>query len=291
MIGPQDFPYWHPCSAYQATQKQRQIENTVRKLKREREAYKAAGLKEDATAVNVKIRRLNSKYKEFSEAAGLPMQKERMKVTYTDDASIAKAAAKKAASTPQTLANSGRYGIMNTIGKEPIAITDEAIEKVPLVKPSGWSDEQAKNLQSAHKELLQYAQKEPVGTEAAFALDMNGGVISRKTGIIGHVDIPSVNTDHIVIHNHPDNQMFSREDIESFLWRGTTQGITAIGNDGKTLHALFKKDSFDGLNARKAIIEYDEKFESAIAKKDLDKYSELVNVLLKELKDCGIEVV
>ncbi len=69
-------------TAYQATQKQRQIENTVRKLKREREAYKAAGLEEDATAVNVKIRRLNKKYKEFSEAAGLPMQRERMKVLY-----------------------------------------------------------------------------------------------------------------------------------------------------------------------------------------------------------------
>lgn len=82
-------------TAYQATQKQRQIEDTVRKLKSEREASKAAGLNEDATAVNVKIRRLNSKYKEFSEAAGLPMQKERMKVLYTDDASIAKAAALK----------------------------------------------------------------------------------------------------------------------------------------------------------------------------------------------------
>ena len=33
----------------------------------------------------MKIRRMNSKYKEFSEAAGLPMQKERMKVTYPGD--------------------------------------------------------------------------------------------------------------------------------------------------------------------------------------------------------------
>ena len=82
-IDPPPFEYeGRTYTAYQATQKQRQIENTVRKLKREREAYKAAGLKEDATAVNVKIRRLNSKYKEFSEAAGLPMQKERMKVLY-----------------------------------------------------------------------------------------------------------------------------------------------------------------------------------------------------------------
>lgn len=39
-------------TAYEATQMQRRIERTVRKLKREKAAYKAAGLHEDETAVN-----------------------------------------------------------------------------------------------------------------------------------------------------------------------------------------------------------------------------------------------
>lgn len=69
-------------TAYEATQKQRQIERTVRKLKREQAAYKAAGLEEDAQAVTARIRRLNAEYKAFSEAAGLPMQRERMRVKY-----------------------------------------------------------------------------------------------------------------------------------------------------------------------------------------------------------------
>ena len=69
-------------TAYEATQKQRQIERTVRKLKREQTAYKAAGLIEEEQAVTARIRRLNAEYKAFSEAAGLPMQKERMKVEY-----------------------------------------------------------------------------------------------------------------------------------------------------------------------------------------------------------------
>lgn len=69
-------------TAYEATQKQRQIERTVRKLKREQSAYKAAGLEEDAQAVTARIRRLNAEYKAFSEAAGLPMQRERMRVKY-----------------------------------------------------------------------------------------------------------------------------------------------------------------------------------------------------------------
>ena len=71
-------------TAYEATQKQRQIERTVRRLKREQAAYKAAGLKEDAQAVTARIRRLNAEYKAFSEAAGLPLQRERMQVLYPE---------------------------------------------------------------------------------------------------------------------------------------------------------------------------------------------------------------
>ena len=69
-------------TAYEATQKQRQIERTVRKLRREQTAYEAAGLQEEAQAVSVRIQRQNAKYREFSEAAGLPMQRERMRVEY-----------------------------------------------------------------------------------------------------------------------------------------------------------------------------------------------------------------
>ena len=67
---------------YSASQKQRQIERTVRKLKREQTAYKAAGLTEEEQAVTARIRRLNKEYKAFSEAAGLPIQRERMRVEY-----------------------------------------------------------------------------------------------------------------------------------------------------------------------------------------------------------------
>ena len=69
-------------TAYEATQMQRRVERTIRKLKREKAAYKAAGLTEDERAVNIRLRRLNAKYKAFSEAAGLPEQWERTKVQY-----------------------------------------------------------------------------------------------------------------------------------------------------------------------------------------------------------------
>lgn len=69
-------------TAYEATQMQRRIERQIRAQKKLRNAYKEAGLSEDATAANTKLRRLNAEYSRFSEAAGLPEQRERTKVLY-----------------------------------------------------------------------------------------------------------------------------------------------------------------------------------------------------------------
>lgn len=69
-------------TAYEATQEQRKVERTIRNLKREKTAYNAAGLTDEEQAVNIKLRRLNAKYKAFSKAAGLPEQRERMKALY-----------------------------------------------------------------------------------------------------------------------------------------------------------------------------------------------------------------
>ena len=69
-------------TAYEATQMQRRVERTIRKLKREKAAYKAAGLTGDAMALNIRLHRLSTKYKAFSAAAELPEQWERTKVQY-----------------------------------------------------------------------------------------------------------------------------------------------------------------------------------------------------------------
>ncbi len=67
-------------TAYEATQMQRRIERQIRAQKKLRNAYKEAGLSDDATAANIKLRRLNAEYSRFSKAAGLPEQRERTKV-------------------------------------------------------------------------------------------------------------------------------------------------------------------------------------------------------------------
>ncbi len=76
---------------YQAAQMQRRIEATIRRQKRLKTAYEAAGLTDQATAANIRLRRLNEKYHQFSKAAGLPEQRERMRVVYVDDSNLAPA--------------------------------------------------------------------------------------------------------------------------------------------------------------------------------------------------------
>lgn len=70
---------------YTASQAQRRIERTIRKLKREEIAFDAAGLTEDAQAVRIRIGRLQKEYEDFSKAAGLPLQRERMEVLYQSE--------------------------------------------------------------------------------------------------------------------------------------------------------------------------------------------------------------
>lgn len=67
-------------SAYEATQMQRKMERTVRKLERRRAAYNAAGMTGKEEQTGIRIRRLKKEYREFSRAASLPTQTNRMKV-------------------------------------------------------------------------------------------------------------------------------------------------------------------------------------------------------------------
>ena len=65
---------------YQATQQQRKLEDAIRKAKRQIVVYDAAGLEDDAKIVKTKQRQIQSKYREFSKAAGLRTQSNRTMV-------------------------------------------------------------------------------------------------------------------------------------------------------------------------------------------------------------------
>lgn len=81
-IDPPPFEYeGKTYTAYEATQKQRQLETAMRNEKLKMVGYDAAGLKPEFTASAVKLRRLRKYYNDFSEKAGLKTQAERFRVT------------------------------------------------------------------------------------------------------------------------------------------------------------------------------------------------------------------
>ncbi len=77
-IDPPDFEYeGKTYTHYEATQKQREIERTIRKWERIKAGATNAA---DKQAAQIRIRRLREKYNEFSEAAELRTQPQRMRV-------------------------------------------------------------------------------------------------------------------------------------------------------------------------------------------------------------------
>jgi len=271
-------------SAYEATQMQRRIEATIRKQKRLKTAYEAAGLTDKATAANIRLRRLNEKYRAFSKAAGLPEQRERMKVSYVDDASTKKAA--------ELLEKRAESGILKDINYHGIPVTEEAIRRVPQIQPEGWSVEQAERLQEAHRELLRSVQDRPVGTEAGAIYSPDLRLIERKVGDAAEQQIvmPRCHEPHIFVHNHPSGETFSYTDLTSFLANDKMYGMTAVGNTGK-LYAVFKKEDYDGFSFWKALDDASPKLNATAEKFDIKQYIDIIEKLLEEAKEYGIEFI
>src|SRR5699024_8629655 len=80
-VDPPDFEYeGKTYNAYEASQKQRQIERSIRKTKRELIVYDNVGLKDDFTSASIKLRRQRDLYNDFSSKAGLRSKNERHQV-------------------------------------------------------------------------------------------------------------------------------------------------------------------------------------------------------------------
>ena len=67
-------------SHYEATQRQRVMERSIRKTKRELIAYDSAGLKDEFTAKSIRLRRQRELYNDFSRTMGLKTRSERHSV-------------------------------------------------------------------------------------------------------------------------------------------------------------------------------------------------------------------
>lgn len=119
-IDPRPFEYeGKTYTAYEATQKQRQLETAMRNEKLKMVGYDAAGLKPEFTASSVKLRRLRKYYNDFSDKAGLKTQAERFRVTGYD-----KAMAHKANKSYHEMLTSTNYYDKVRLGVQKLDISD-----------------------------------------------------------------------------------------------------------------------------------------------------------------------
>lgn len=181
-------------------------------------------------------------------------------------------------------------GILNSSGLEPIPITNKAIDSVPLIRPTGWSEEQAERLQEAHKELLTEAAKHPTGTEVGAVYNTKLKNLDSVVGGVGTVSIPQFSEEHIVLHNHPDGELFSEGDIEPFLMRAELQAVTAVGNDG-SLYYIGKTESYDGFQFGERYLKVLEELKKHKETEDSDGYIKEMRKFLMEAGEIGVEFI
>ena len=251
-------------TAYEATQMQRRIERTVRKLKREKAAYKAAGLHEDETAVNIRLRRLNAKYKAFSAEAGLPEQPERMRVY-------------NATPISKSIKSTGNGNSVSP--GDPV-----------LVGTVDFSDKTAtmKVLSDAEKELADF------DYEVNYSVTKDGKVwrVSGEATTVDLSAIPSTLNGSYSYHNHPREKThysFSAEDVAFFM---DSKEELSIASDDRFIYIMRRtaktvEKARDVVYNRFKELERTDVFEmmwKGQINPDVDKYHEVMKILSKELE-------
>lgn len=265
---------------YHAAQKQRQIKRTVRKLRRRKTAFEAAGLTEDAQAAKIRLRRLNQEYKAFSKAAGLPEQRERMRVLYSDG------------SREKRFSTRPKSGIIKGKGYKCIPITEEAIRRVPQIQPDGWGADRTERLQEAHRDLLRAVKDKPVGTDAGAIYTPDMRLIERKIGDAAaqQIVMPRCQEPHVLLHNHPSGEIFSHTDIAPFAMNENMQALTVVGNSGN-VYMLVKTNDYDGFRFLQAYNAVLKQLMDAINESNIGKYMTVMEEFLERVEAYGAQFI
>lgn len=137
------------------------------------------------------------------------------------------------------------YALRQKNRGQKVAITDIAIQKVPLVAPNGADHQTAFFIQETHKELLRFAQKQNDSNEVACLLDLTTGEkLDFVKGDQISVDIErdaasyhwlrnSPEKSLMLCHNHPGQSYFSDSDLVLFLEHEAIGTISIVTNQGK----------------------------------------------------------
>ncbi|MDY5203689.1 MAG: hypothetical protein SPH66_06990 [Gemmiger sp.] len=184
------------------------------------------------------------------------------------------------------------YALRQKNRGQKVAITDIAIQKVPLVAPHGADHQTAFFIQETHKELLRFAQKQNDSNEVACLLDLTTGEkLDFVKGDQTSVDVEKDATSYhwlrakkpnsvMVCHNHPGQSYFSMNDISVFMHYNSVGAMSIVTNQGK-VWTISKTAKFDFAAAK-------ESMNRAIAESSGNK-DRAIEIFLKECYNYGVE--
>ena len=139
------------------------------------------------------------------------------------------------------------FSVYSSLNMEPKPVTMQSISNVKAFSCDTLDATGQQQLKNAHKRLLMTASKQPLGVEVGRAYDLNMKPLTKElTGAAERstVSVPKQNVPYIVIHTHPDSNIFSQRDLSNFANNVNLKMLTAIGHDGH-VYAVEKSASFD----------------------------------------------
>lgn len=242
-------------TAYEAQQRQRQLETAMRADRQKIELLTQGGADDDTiTGAKAKYFQRQDEYVKFSKSMNLPQQWER--ITVDGKNALGSKLPKKAENVNKIsgdkVAKSAGSGIIKEKSKKPITpITDKAISRIPKVDIEGYTEEQCLEIQKQHKELLKFSKEQNENKEVAFVLknDVSKMITEPIKGTDEKIDFGSAlqGKDLFVMHNHPRNSSYSLNDIIEFIKNDSIKTFTIVKNDGN-IEVLTKLKGYDRLS-------------------------------------------
>lgn len=175
---------------------------------------------------------------------------------------------------------------------QKVFITDQAIQKVPLVAPNGADHQTALFIQETHRNLLRFAQSQNDSNEAVCLLDLTANeklpfVKGDQTSIDIEKDAASYHWlrskspgSIMLCHNHPGLSYFSLQDVAVFLKNDSIGTMSIVTNQGK-VWTISKTARFDYDAAFAELYKY-----RGVSEKEWD---DVIDSFLKNGYTYGIE--
>ena len=228
---------------YEATQRQRSLERSIRKTKRKILIDEATGDAEKLQWDQIRLVRIREEYHRFSKAAGLPEQYERMeKAGFTWKHGQAAEKAEKTAGSPTVASEqSPRPKKKVNYAVDWDAVQSESYSR----KFTALSENERANQAICTRARWALNNRDGVKTEEIYAVDMRTGTeiaritdqhyprgVKRTKQFDRALQAAELNgAEVMLIHNHPGGSPPSIGDLNALLVTPRAQGVV-VGHDG-----------------------------------------------------------